>query len=70
MNKEEANYVRASYSTINKNLSVILYSTTSYYYSDNNTIYNFTPGQSQLFSNQVGGKYNTYLRPVTTITIQ
>ena len=70
MNKEEANYVRASYSTINNNLSVILYSTTSYYYSDNNTIYNFTPGQSQLFSNQVGGKYNTYLRPVTTITIQ
>ena len=69
MNYEEANYIRASYSSISESLSVKLIKT-NYFYSNNNTIYHFTPGQAQLFPNQQGGKYDTYLRPVTTITIQ
>ena len=69
MNYEEADYIRTSYSSISESLSVKLIKT-NYFYSNNNTIYHFLPGQAQLFPNQQGGKYDTYLRPVTTITIQ
>ena len=69
MNYEEADYIRTSYSSISESLSVKLIKT-NYFYSNNNTIYHFSPGQAQLFPNQQGGKYDTYLRPVTTITIQ
>ena len=68
MNEEEADYIRASYTSINPSLSVKILANT-YYYTNNNTIYHFTPGLNQLFPNQTGGKNGTYLRPVTTITI-
>lgn len=69
MSREEAEAIRSSLATINEKLSVEINKLATYFYHNENTIYSSLLNTSSLGTIS-GGKANTILRPVTTITIQ
>ena len=70
MNEEEAEYILTSHTSINPSLNEKIYTSPYFYmYTPNNTICQFSLGQTTLSPDRIGGKHGTILRPVTTITI-
>lgn len=71
MTKDEAGIIRSSYTSINekdtKEIGSKIGPTQQYFCIENGTIYEFQPNMATF---PEGGRYATYLRPVTTITIQ
>ena len=69
MNYTEAELIRSSFTTINAQLSTKMVNSSPYFYLNETTICNSILGGVTIATTP-GGKDNTYLRPVTTITIQ
>ena len=70
MNKEEAEYIRANYTAMNyKEIGKIIYPSETYFLQNNGIIYNFSPQLSIPLTEWDDSRAATYLRPVTTITI-
>ena len=71
MTKEEAGLIRSNYTSINTlsetERGETISPSFSYFCTDGNSIFEFLPNTTNFI---VGGRYATYLRPVTTITIQ
>ena len=68
MSYDEAEAIRSSLSTINAQLSTKIM-TTTYFYSNGTDICSSNLNGGSIATN-TGGRSSTYLRPVTTITIQ
>ena len=69
MNYTEAELIRSSFTTINAQLSTKMVNSSPYFYLNETTICNSILGGVTIATTP-GGKDNTYLRPVATITIQ
>lgn len=69
MNYTEAELIRSSFTMINAQLSTKMVNSSPYFYLNETTICNSILGGVTIATTP-GGKDNTYLRPVTTITIQ
>ena len=71
MTKEEASLIRSTYTSINTmseaKKGIAIGNTFSYYCTDGDAIYQFQPAYTSFIE---GGRNATWLRPVTTITIQ
>ncbi len=71
MTKEEAGLIRSNYTSVNTlsetERGAIISSSFSYFCTDGNSIFEFLPNTTNFID---GGRYATYLRPVTTITIE
>lgn len=67
MNNEEIKKIQSSYSDINKEINTVLLSNTPYFFMNEDIISEFLINTNSIYA---GGSQSTYLRPVTTITIQ
>lgn len=70
MNKDEAEYIRANYTSMNnKEIGDVIIPSNPYFLIDNNIIYNFSPTQTDAVTKWSDSRASIFLRPVTTITI-